>query len=62
MNCNIEEFLSTRRDLSNRVQLAQHILTSILTRLEIPRESIPLNKAEEILAAIYKVTHVDKKE
>jgi uncharacterized RDD family membrane protein YckC len=58
----IEEFLSRRRELSNRVQLAQHILTSILTRLEIPRESIPLNKAEEILAAIYKVTHVDKKE
>jgi uncharacterized RDD family membrane protein YckC len=58
----IEEFLSRRRELSNRVQLAQHILTSILTRLEIPHESIPLNKAEEILAAIYKVTHVDKKE
>jgi uncharacterized RDD family membrane protein YckC len=58
----IEEFLSRRRDLSNRVQLARHILTSILTRLEIPPESIPMNKAEEILAAIYKVTHVDKKE
>ncbi len=58
----IEEFLSRRRDLSNRVRLAQHILASILTRLEIPHESIPMNKAEEILAAIYKVTHVDKKE
>jgi uncharacterized RDD family membrane protein YckC len=58
----IEEFLSRRRELSNRVLLARHILTSILTRLEIPHESIPMNKAEEILAAIYKVTHVDKKE
>jgi uncharacterized RDD family membrane protein YckC len=58
----IEEFLSRHRELSNRVQLARHILTSILTRLEIPHESIPMNKAEEILAAIYKVTHVDKKE
>ncbi len=57
----IEEFLSRRRDLSNRVRLAQHILTSILTRLEIPADSIPLNKAEEVLAAIYKATHIDEK-
>jgi uncharacterized RDD family membrane protein YckC len=58
----IEEFLSRRRELSNRLLLAQHILTSIVTRLEIPRDSIPFNKAEEILAALYKVTRVDKDE
>lgn len=58
----IEEFLSRRRELSNRLLLAQHILTSIITRLEIPRDSIPFNKAEEILAALYKVTRVDKDE
>jgi uncharacterized RDD family membrane protein YckC len=58
----IEEFLSRRRELSNRLPLAQHILSSIITRLEIPRDTIPFNKAEEILAAIYKVTRVDKDE
>jgi uncharacterized RDD family membrane protein YckC len=58
----IEEFLSRRRELSNRLLLAQHILTSIVTRLEIPRDSIPFNRAEEILAALYKVTRVDKDE
>lgn len=58
----IEEFLSRRRELSNRLLLAQHILTAIITRLEIPRDSIAFNKAEEILAALYKVTRVDHDE
>ncbi|MFN8412955.1 MAG: RDD family protein [Anaerolineales bacterium] len=56
----MEEFLSRRRDLSNHQQLAQHILNSIATRLEIPKESIPYHKAEEVLAAIYKVIHNNK--
>ena len=58
----IEEFLARRKDLSNRKALAQHILASIMNRLEIPQESIPQNKPEEILAAIYKVLRVDKTE
>jgi uncharacterized RDD family membrane protein YckC len=58
----IEEFLSRHRELVNRLPLAQHILSSILTRLEIPRESISFQKAEEILAAIYKILRVDRDE
>lgn len=58
----IEEFLSRRKELANRSQLAGHILASIMTRLEIPHESIPQNKAEEILSAIYKALRMDKSE
>lgn len=58
----IEEFLSRRNDLSNHQQLAQHILASITARLELPKESIPYNKAEEILAAIYQATQMNKAE
>ncbi len=58
----IEEFLVRRKGLSNRLVLAQHILTSIVTRLELSPEAIPYNKSEEILAAIYKTVHVDKPE
>ncbi|MBI5351122.1 MAG: RDD family protein [Chloroflexi bacterium] len=58
----IEEFLLRRRELSNHLILAQHILASIVKRLEIPQETIDSNKAEEILAAIYKVVNMDKVE
>lgn len=58
----IEEFLARRKDLVNRLPLAQHILLSIMTRLELPKESISLNQAEEILAAIYKISRVDTEE
>jgi uncharacterized RDD family membrane protein YckC len=58
----IEEFLVRRKGLSNRLALAQHILKSIVARLEIPVETIAYGKSEEILAAIYKMTHVDKTE
>jgi len=58
----IEEFLTRRKDLSNRQPLAQHILTSIVTRLEIPQESVPYHRAEEILATIYKTRQVSTNE
>ena len=56
----IEEFLSRRQNLPNRTILAQHILASILTRLDIPQETIYQDKAEEILGAIYRVLRLDK--
>jgi len=58
----IEEFLARRKNLSNRLSLAQHILASIAARLEIPKESISYNKAEQILATIYKMKQADKAE
>jgi uncharacterized RDD family membrane protein YckC len=56
----IEEFLIRRNGLSNRLVLAQHILKSIVARLEIPQEIIVYSKSEEILAAIYKTARADK--
>ncbi len=58
----IEEFLVRRKGLSNRLVLAQHILKSIVTRLELSQETIAYNKSEEILAAIYKMVRMDKPE
>jgi uncharacterized RDD family membrane protein YckC len=55
----IEEFLVRRKELSNRQILAQHILKSIVIRLELAQEAIAYNKSEEILAAIYKTVHAD---
>ena len=53
----IEEFLLRRDELSNRSVLARHILKSLITRLEFPESSIPQERAEDILAAIYKTSH-----
>ncbi len=58
----IEEFLLRRSGLSNRSVLAQHILASIVTRLQLAPETIPYDKSEEILAAIYKAVNMDKPE
>lgn len=58
----IEEFLVRRKGLSNRLVLAQHILKSIVTRLELSPETIAYNRSEEILAAIYKMVRMDKPE
>jgi len=55
----IEEFLSRRQNLPNRSMLAQHILATILMRLDVPQTSIQQDKAEEILGAIYKVLRLD---
>jgi len=49
----IEEFLMRRAELSNRNVLARHILKSLLAQLEIPEQTIPLDKAEDTLAAMY---------
>ncbi len=56
----IEEFLARQWDLSNRRPLAQHILASIVTRLGIPHDSIPYNRADDVLAAIYKASQAEK--
>jgi len=50
----IEEFLMRRAELSNRSVLAKHILKSLLAQWEIPEQTIPLDRAEDILAAMYK--------
>jgi uncharacterized RDD family membrane protein YckC len=55
----IEEFLSRRQNLPNRSALAQHILASITTRLDIQQSTIQQEKAEEILGAIYRVLRLD---
>ncbi|MCQ3936974.1 MAG: RDD family protein [Chloroflexi bacterium] len=49
----IEEFLSRRKSLSNSSKLAHHILTSIVTRLGLPADSVPFAHSEFILAEIY---------
>lgn len=49
----IEEFLSRRAGLANRVALAQHILIAITTRLGLPGETVSLTHADAILAEIY---------
>ncbi|MBI5963723.1 MAG: RDD family protein [Chloroflexi bacterium] len=58
----IEEFLLRRSGLSNRSVLAQHILASIVTRLQLAPETIHYDKSEEILSAIYKAVNMDKPE
>jgi len=58
----IEEFLSRRQSLSNRSLLAQHILGSIMSRLDIPQENYHQENAEKILGAIYRVLRLDKSE
>jgi len=58
----IEEFLSRRQSLSNRSLLAQHILGSIMSRLDIPQENFHQENAEKILGAIYRVLRLDKSE
>jgi hypothetical protein len=50
----IEEFLSRRMELANRSTLARHILASVLTRLNLPAESVNLSRAESILAEMYR--------
>jgi uncharacterized RDD family membrane protein YckC len=49
----IEEFLSRRSGLANRGALALHILASITTRLGLPLESMPRDRAESVLSEIY---------
>ena len=49
----IEEFLTRRGGLANRGTLSLHILNSIMTRLNLPLESIPRDRAESILSEIY---------
>jgi uncharacterized RDD family membrane protein YckC len=53
----IEEYLRRRADLTNRQTLARYILKSIIARLELAEASIPLDRAEDILAAVYKARH-----
>ncbi len=53
----IEEYLRRRTDLTNRHVLARHILKSILTRFELADASISMDRAEDILAAVYKASH-----
>lgn len=56
----IEEFLSRRQNLPNRSALAQHILTSMMARMDITQTTIHQDRAEEILAAIYRTLRLDK--
>jgi uncharacterized RDD family membrane protein YckC len=56
----IEEFLARRQDIPNHTQLAQHILASIMARLDIPQTAVHRDRAEEILGAIYRVLRLDK--
>jgi uncharacterized RDD family membrane protein YckC len=58
----IEEFLLRRDELSNRGALARHILKSLITRLDLTDSLIPLDRAEDILAAIYKITRTRNSE
>ena len=55
----IEEFFSRRQGLANRAQLAGHILASILTRLNLPAETMDIRHAESILADIYRARRSD---
>jgi uncharacterized RDD family membrane protein YckC len=50
----IEEYLLRRNQLPNSEQLAGHILSSIYSRLDLPETSIPIGKASDTLAAMYK--------
>jgi len=56
----IEEFLARRSELSNRGELAYHILGSIIMRLGISRDSLSTSNSEEILAAIYKACRTEE--
>jgi len=49
----IEEYLSRRATLANAATLARHILSAILTRLNLPADSVNFVHAEAILAEIY---------
>jgi uncharacterized RDD family membrane protein YckC len=51
----IEELLHRWDDLSNRYALARHILTSIMKRLDISTATVPLDRSDRILIAIYKM-------
>ena len=53
----IEEFLARRDDLSNRQELARHLLEALAGRLGLPRETMDFDRAEGVLAAIYKRVH-----
>ncbi len=53
----IEEFLLRRDDLSNRRELSRHLLEALAGRLGLPRETIDLDQAEGVLAAIYTRIH-----
>lgn len=53
----IEEFLLRRDNLSNRQELARHLLEALIGRLGLPRETIDLDRAEGVLAAIHKRVH-----
>ncbi len=55
----IEEFLSRRATLGNSAALARHILNTILTRLNLPADSLDLSHAEAILAEVYGVRRAD---
>ncbi len=52
----IEDLLIRWDELSNRKALARHVLTSIIKRLDFPSESASLERAERVLASIYKIT------
>jgi uncharacterized RDD family membrane protein YckC len=49
----IEEYLARRAMLVNGATLARHILSTVLTRLNLPLESADLSQAEAILAELY---------
>ncbi|MEW5827663.1 MAG: RDD family protein [Chloroflexota bacterium] len=50
----IEEFLHRRDDLSNRRELARHLLEALVGRLGLSRETMDFDRADDLLAAIYK--------
>jgi uncharacterized RDD family membrane protein YckC len=58
----IEELFIRWSELSNRRVLAHHVLSSIIKRLDIPAESIQMERADKILAAIYKISHARSSE
>jgi hypothetical protein len=58
----IEEFLSRRATLANRATLARHILASLLTRLDLPADSVNFSHAEAILAEVYSARRSDASE
>jgi uncharacterized RDD family membrane protein YckC len=58
----IEEYLARRSGLANSQTLAQHILASILSRLNLPADSVSFAHAEFILADIFRARRSELKE
>lgn len=55
----IEEFLARRKDLTNSYNLAKHILSTLLSRLGLPADTVTFAHAEAILAEIYRARRVE---